>query len=360
MGLTEYECPSCGGVMNFDAGSQMLLCPYCDTKIKVSDYKAPRQEEQDKDAKADSNEWLSEGTEWKPGETDGMVVYSCQSCGGEIVASETEGSLTCPFCSNNVVVKEKFAGDLRPDYVIPFKKSKQDAMDSYAGYVKGKLLLPRVFFAQNHIDKIRGIYIPYWLYDAKIDADYRFEATKVRTWSDSDYNYTETSFYEVDRSGHEEFSHVPHDASKEMPDDLMESIEPFNFSEAVPFNSGYLAGFLANRYDVDVEETKTHIVNRMENTVENDIRNTVTGYSSVTPITRNKQVRSLSHKYALYPVWLLNTSWNGNNYLFAMNGQSGKFVGNLPVSKGRAAVLYILSALGFTLISIIICLIIIS
>ena len=360
MGLTEYECPSCGGVMNFDAASQMLLCPYCDTKIKVSDYTAPRKEEQDKDAKADSNEWLNEGNEWKPGETDGMVVYSCQSCGGEIVASETEGSLTCPFCSNNVVVKEKFSGDLRPDYVIPFKKSKKDAMDAYAGYVKGKLLLPKVFFAENHIDKIRGIYIPYWLYDAKIDADYHFEGTKVRTWSDSDYHYTETSYYDVTRAGSEDFAHVPHDASKEMPDDLMESIEPFDFSDAIPFNSGYLAGFLANRYDVNAEATKDHIVERMGNTIESDIRETAGGYSSLRVLSKNHNVRSLSHKYALYPVWLLNTSWNGKNFLFAMNAQTGKFVGNLPVDKFKALLLYVLSAVGFTLLAIIVCLIIIT
>ncbi len=344
MGLTEYECPACGGAMEFDAKLQMLSCPYCDTKIKVSDYKAPRQEEQDKDAKADSNEW-------KPEELEGMVVYSCQSCGGEIIASETEGSLTCPFCSNNVVVKEKFSGDLKPDYVIPFKHNKQDAMNAYAGYVKGKLLLPKVFFAENHIDKIRGIYISYWLFDATINADYDFSATKIRTWSDGDYNYTETKHYAVSRSGTETFSHVPHDASKEMPDDLMESIEPFKFNEAVPFNSGYLAGFLANRYDVPLEETKPHIIERMENSVEADVKNTVSGYSTSTVTAKRQNVVSSSHKYALYPVWLLNTSWNGKNYLFAMNGQTGKFVGNLPVSKAKAAALYLLSGSVFTAIA---------
>ncbi len=360
MGLTEYECPACGGIMNFDAKSQLLACPYCDTKIKVSDYVAPRKEEQDKDAKADSNEWIQESNEWQPGETDGMVVYSCQSCGGEIVASENEGSLTCPFCSNNVVVKEKFAGDLRPDYVIPFKHNKQDAMNAYAKYVKGKLLLPKVFFEQNHIDKIRGIYIPYWLYDANVDGDYEFSATKVRTWSDSDYNYTETSYYSVERSGSESFANVPHDASKEMPDDLMESIEPFNFSEAVPFNSGYLAGFLANRYDIKAEDTQAHIVERMKHTVESDIRNSVSGYSTVSITSKQQNVRGLRHKYALYPVWLLNTSWNGKNYLFAMNGQSGKFVGNLPVDKAKAFLLYLLSTVGFTILAIIVCLFIIN
>ena len=345
MGLTEYECPACGGAMEFDAKSQMLSCPYCDTQIKVGDYKAPRQEEQDKDAKADSNEWRSE-------ELNGMVVYSCQSCGGEIIASETEGSLTCPFCSNNVVVKEKFAGDLRPNYVIPFKTTKEDAMKAYSGYVKNKLLLPSAFFEQNHIDKVRGIYIPYWIYNGKIKGNYNFTATNVRTWSDGDYEYTETSFYDVHREGSESFKNVPHDASKEMPDDLMESIEPFDFNQAVDFNSGYLAGFLANRYDIDAKETQAHIVERMANSVESDIKDTVSGYTTATVKAKKNDVVSITHKYALYPVWLLNTSWNGKNFLFAMNGQSGKFVGNLPVSKIKALILFLCTSAGATLLNI--------
>lgn len=347
MGLTEYECPACGGAMEFNTQSQMLSCPFCDTKIKVSDYKAPRKEEQDKDAKADSNEWNAE-------ELNGMVVYSCQSCGGEIIASENEGSLTCPFCSNNVVVKEKFSGDLRPDYVIPFKHDKKAAMNAYSNYVKGKLLLPGVFYEQNHIDKIRGIYIPYWLYDATIDANYNFDATKIRTWSDGNYNYTETKHYDVIREGTESFSNVPHDASKEMPDDLMESIEPYDFKEAVPFNSGYLAGFLANRYDVAFKDTEKHVVDRMKNSVESEIQSTVSKYTTSRIRTSNQNVKELTHKYALYPVWLLNTTFKGKSYLFAMNGQSGKFVGNLPASVPKSLVLFFTSGTAFTLLSILV------
>ena len=347
MGLTEYECPACGGAMEFSAQAQMLSCPFCDTKIKVADYKAPRKEEQDKDAKADSNGW-------KPEELSGMVVYSCQSCGGEIIASENEGSLTCPFCSNNVVVKEKFSGDLRPDYVIPFKHDKKEAMKAYEKYVSGKLLLPKVFYERNHIDKIRGIYIPYWLFDGTVDADYTFDATRVRCWSDSSYDYTETKHYSVTRAGTESFTKVPHDASKEMPDDLMESIEPFDFKEAVPFNGGYLAGYLANRYDVEVSEAEPHAITRMKDSVDADIRSTVSNYDTAIARTSDQNARGISHKYALYPVWLLNTTFNGKPYLFAMNGQSGKFVGNLPVSVPKALALFFGSTTCATLVSILV------
>jgi len=351
MGLTEYECPSCGGIMEFDAKSQMLFCPYCDTKIRVEDYKHKESENKPSDS---SKEAAKPSSSWDEGELDGMVVYSCASCGGEIIASEKEGSLTCPFCSNNVVVKEKFQGDLKPDYVIPFKKTKEDAISSYRKFISHKLLLPKVFSDENHIDKIRGIYIPYWLYSGKLSSEYSFSATKIKTWSDGDYNYTDTSFYDVERAGSEAYENVPSDASKEMPDDLMESIEPFDFKEAVPFNGGYLAGFLANRYDVRAEDTEERIRQRMENTIEYDIKNTLGSYETINEKSHHHNLTNFSHKYALYPVWLLNTTFRGKSNLFAMNGQTGKFVGNLPISVPKAIILYLASAVGFTFLSIIV------
>ena len=357
MGLTEYECPACGGIMEFNAKLQMLSCPYCDTKIRVEDYKAPSggsgAENASEEASHSSAENATDGhtTSWSKEELDQMVVYSCNSCGGEIIASEKEGSLTCPFCSNNVVVKEKFQGDLRPDFVIPFKYTKEDAVNIYRKYVTKKLLLPGVFSEENHIDKIRGIYIPYWLFDGKITSDFKFSATKVKVWSDGKYNYTDTSFFDVEREGDESFEHIPSDASNEMPDDLMESIEPFNFGEAVPFNSGYLAGFMANRYDVSVKEAEPRIIQRIESTITSDIKGTLGSYATINEKSHHHRMDKLTHKYALYPVWLLNTTFKEKNYLFAMNGQTGKFVGNLPVSIPKAAILYGVSTLIFSLLA---------
>ena len=220
--------------------------------------------------------------------------------------------------------------------MIPFKLDKKAAKDGLTRHLKGKRLLPKVFKDQNHIDEVKGVYVPFWLFDTEADADIRYRATKVRSWSDKDYNYTETSFFMVGRSGSIGFTRVPVDGSTKMEDDLMESIEPFDFKEAVPFQTAYLAGYMADKYDVSAEESIARANERVKRSTEDNFKSTVSGYTSVTTEQSSVRLRDGSAKYALYPVWILNTTWNGKQYHFAMNGQNGKFVGDLPVDNDAA------------------------
>ena len=198
----------------------------------------------------------------------------------------------------------------------------------------GKRLLPKIFKDENHIDEVKGVYVPFWLFDAEADADIRYKATKIRSWSDSNYDYTETSYYAVHRSGSLSFENIPVDGSEKMADDLMESLEPFDFSEAVDFQTAYLAGYLADKYDVDAEKSAGRANDRVRKTTEDAFRETVRGYATVTREAGSIRLNNSKVKYALFPVWILNTTWNGQQYLFAMNGQSGKMVGDLPLDKG--------------------------
>ena len=333
--------------MEFNPVTQKLKCPFCDSEFDVKDYVANH----NSDSAGESAENYQTQSEEN---SQPMYIYSCGSCGGEILATESLGSMKCPFCSNNVVVNEKFTGTFKPDFIIPFKKTREDAMQAYSGHVKSKKLVPKVFLEKNHIDELKGVYVPFWLYDATQDYNASYQGTKVRTWSDSNYNYTETSYYDIQRAGSESFEKVPVDGSKEMPDDLMESLEPFDQKEMVPFNMGYLAGFLANKYNNSAEDMKPRAMQRITSQTATDFRNTVVGYSSVRLKNENQNTRTSSHKYALYPVYILNTSWNGNNYLFAMNGQSGKFVGDLPFSWTQAIKYFLSIAVGVFAVSFLI------
>ncbi len=330
--LKEYKCPCCDGAIEFDSSIQKMKCPYCDTEFEMETLKS-----YDEDLKSEGEEKLewdaSAGGEWREGETEGMRIYICNSCGGEIIGDETLGASKCPFCDNPVVMKGQFSGDLRPDYVIPFKMDKEAAKQGLMLHLKGKRLLPKVFKSQNHIDEIKGIYVPFWLFDADADADARYRATRVTSWSDSNYNYTKTSFYSVSRGGTMGFDRIPVDGSEKMADDLMESIEPFDFSEAVDFQTAYLSGYLADRYDVDAENSINRANERVRKSTEQAFASTVLGYTSVIPQSVNVRLSNGNAKYALYPVWVLNTTWQGKKYTFAMNGQTGKFVGDLPVDK---------------------------
>ena len=188
----------------------------------------------------------------------------------------------------------------------------------------------------SHIDEIKGVYVPFWLYDSDADAQLRFTATRTRFWSDDDYDYTETSYYSVRRDGVLGFDAVPVDGSSKMEDDLMESIEPFAMQDAVPFKTAYLAGYVADKYDVDAQKSIQRANERIRQSTEDAFTQTVTGYDSVKMENSSIQLHGGKAKYALFPVWVLSTSWQGNNYIFAMNGQTGKFVGNLPVDKAAA------------------------
>ena len=203
-------------------------------------------------------------------------------------------------------------------------------------HLKGKTLLPRVFRSQNHIDEIKGVYVPFWLFDSDADAQLRFTATRTRCWSDSKYDYTETNYYSVRRDGTLGFDAVPVDGSSKIEDDLMESIEPFAMQDAIPFQTAYLAGYVADKYDVSAEDSIERANKRIRRSTEETFQQTVTGYDSVKVDNSSIQLHGGKAKYGLFPVWLLSTSWRGENYLFAMNGQSGKFVGDLPVDKGAA------------------------
>lgn len=179
------------------------------------------------------------------------------------------------------------------------------------------------------------MYVPFWLFDADADAHIRYHATRIRTWSDRDYDYTETQHYAVLRSGDLSFTHVPVDGSSRMPDDLMESIEPFDFSSAVDFQTAYLSGYLADRYDVNADDSIGRANERVKKSTESVFASTVVGYHTVVPESTSVRLANGRVRYALYPVWLLNTVWNGKTFSFAMNGQTGKFVGDLPVDKGK-------------------------
>lgn len=330
--LLEYKCPCCGGAIQFDSSLQKMKCPFCDTEFEMEALKS--YDEELKKAGKEDLTWESEaGSEWQENETDDMRVYVCNSCGGEIIGDATTAATSCPYCDNPVVMMGQFKGDLKPDFVIPFKLDKEAAKKAMYNHLKGKRLLPKVFKNQNHIDEIKGIYVPFWLFDTDVNADIRFKATRIRKWSDSRYYYTETSFFAVTRAGDISFERVPVDGSSKMADDLMESIEPYDFSEAVDFQTAYLAGYFADKYDVNVQQSIQRANERVKKSTEQAFASTVTGYVSVTPESSNLRLSNGNAKYALYPVWILNTTWQNQKFTFAMNGQTGKFVGNLPLDK---------------------------
>lgn len=341
--ISNYQCPACTGPLRFDGKTGRLQCDYCGSSFSVQEIEALYREKDEAAAAASQQahaddvslegEW-STGANWA--KEQGLRAYNCPSCGAELICDATTAATSCPYCGNPSIVPGQLSDMLKPDYVIPFKLSKEDAKAALKRYYSGKKLLPRVFSEQNHIEEIKGVYVPFWLIDGTAEADMQFSATRVTSIPQGNYMVTTTDYYRVRRTGAVSFEKIPVDASSKMPDEHMDAIEPFDYSELKPFSNAYLPGFLAERYDMEPEACYPRADERAGNTAAGLVAQTVSGYSSVTPQGKQIRIRRGRVSYALLPVWMLSTRWNGQNYLFAMNGQTGKLIGDLPASTGRA------------------------
>lgn len=336
--VTNYQCPACTGALHFVGASGKLECEYCGSSFSVEEiealYKEPetqqdQQTQQDWDTSQLKEDWGEDG--------EGMAAYSCPSCGAQLLCEQTTAATSCPYCGNQTVIPGQFSGALKPDYVLPFRLSKEQAVEALKKHYRGKPLLPSAFTEENHIGEIKGIYVPFWLFDGRAQGSVRYHATRVHTHTAGDYEITETDHFDIHRAGSMDFEKVPVDASSKMPDDYMDSIEPYDYSDLKPFSKGYLPGFLADKYDVPMAESGPRADERCRASLEAALADTVTGYATCVPAGKSIQLRRGEVHYALLPVWLLCTQWNGKNYLFAMNGQTGKLVGDLPISWKKLA-----------------------
>lgn len=355
MEITNYKCPNCMAPLHFGETSGKLECDYCGSSFDVAEMEAlyaNQEQEAEETIEETEEETSSADDEWGE-EAKGMKVYSCPSCGAQLFCDETTAATSCPYCGNSAIIQGQFQSSKRPKYLIPFKVDKKKAVETLKEHYKGKLFLPSSFTEKNHIEEIKGIYVPFWMFDAEADTEATFAATRSRTYKRGDYRITDTSHYEVFRSGLVEFQKVPVDASSKMPDDYMDSIEPFNYKKMKEFSTAYLPGFLADQYDVTSQEAFNRADVRCQKSALDAIRSTVRGYETVTLIQKNINLKQKDTQYALFPVWLLSTKWNNKNYLFAMNGQTGKMVGDLPVDKTKLTLWFLGIFLGFsTLLSI--------
>ena len=273
---------------------------------------------------------------WDSSETEGLRAFNCPACGAQLLVDQVTAVTSCPYCGNNAVVPGQLSDVLKPDYVIPFKLDRDAAIAALKQYYGGKRLLPRDFTDNNHIEEVQGVYVPFWLYSGTADGDVSFNGRNVRTWSDSENMYTETDHWILHRQATMSFKGVPVDGSTKMPDAHMDAIEPFDYSEMVPFSMAYLPGYVTERYDLDVQQCDSRARNRVENTCIEEVSSTVGGYMETDVRSASANVNWTNIAYALLPVWMLHTRWDGEDYLFAMNGQTGKLIGDLPVDPGRA------------------------
>ena len=348
--VTNYKCPACTGPLRYDEKTGRLVCDYCGSSFTVSEIEslyaekdeqaaaaaaAAAEKEEAAQAAAAEEGWDSADMSSDWGKDGDVRAYNCPSCGAELIFDVNTAATSCPYCGNPTIVPGNLSGTLKPDYVIPFRLNKDAAVTALRHYYHGKKLLPKAFASENHINEVKGVYVPFWMYDGSADTAIHATATRVHTNVTRDERITVTEYYDVYRNGTVSFDRIPVDASKKMPDEYMDALEPYDYSALTAFSNAYLPGYMADKYDVSADECAARADDRASRTAENAVSSTISGYASVMVDGRDMRLRRGRVKYALLPVWILNTKWHGKDYMFAMNGQTGKIVGDLPVDKGR-------------------------
>lgn len=348
--VMEYKCPCCTAGLMFSGDSQQLTCEYCGTTFEPDAVRAYN-EAQCKDS---SGAFLWEEQfpqEWSESENGEVQAFVCPSCGGEILTDSNTAATFCPYCDNPTIMPARLSGGLKPDGVLPFKTTKADAQAAFLRLCQGKPLLPAEFTKQHRLERITGVYVPFWLYNCSGNFEGSYKATRIHRWSDSRYNYTRTEHFILEREAQAEFVGIPMDGSSKMDDTFMESIEPFDYRALEPFEMAYLTGYFADKYDVPYENGKERVRQRVDNSIRTQVQSSLVGYTTTIPTSQSLHVTHSKAQYVLLPVWMLNTKFNGKIYTFAMNGQTGKMTGTLPICPKRTALWFGAVFAGATLLT---------
>lgn len=341
MNTVDHKCPNCTATLTFNPSNQRWDCEYCKSSFEL------------KDLKLNKENFLRANN--KP--LKDLDVYTCKNCGAEIMADVNTTATFCVYCKSTAIIKNRLTDAYEPTAIIPFKKTKEEAITAFKNIGIRKIFMPKKFSDEKNIQEMRGIYIPFWLFDFECSGELTGTATKVTRWSNYDYRYTKTDFYQVERRGTFSFDNIPVDGSKNFNDAIMNSIEPFDYKELQKFNYSYLSGFYAEKYDLDDNEVVKDASIRALSTVQDILSRELYGYTSKSTSSTNKITKQNS-QYVLFPVWMLNIKYKGEIRPFAMNGQTGKMIGDIPIDYKKLVIftiilfgaIFLLGVLAFTLI----------
>ena len=331
--MQKFNCHTCGAELYWDAEAGALKCKYCDSVFQPSDFE---------DATVDADPTVDTTIDAKYSNNaeaaiEGMVIYKCTNCGAEVVTSETTMATTCAYCGRAISLTNKTAGEFRPDKVLPFKITKEKATEIYKKYIKSSPLTPKLFSEEQTIKKMQGLYVPFFLHSANLNASATVNAENVKHSRHGDDRIDHHSIYRIDVDMVGNYEKIPTDASKKIENSLMDNLEPFDLKVLTDFNPAFMAGYFAEQPDEKTEDTIDRAISRMDDAMKEKIKEVSGNYSSKTIGAYHGDFNNKSAEYAMLPIWLLNVEYQDKMYTFAINGDTGKAVGKLPMSKAKLA-----------------------
>ena len=361
MSIINYKCPSCGAPIEFNPRLGKFKCGYCFTEHTEEALTAYLEKLQAKTAAADGSaadtaadkegaapkaETENHGNAEKNAasgagntrekERQTVKAYQCANCGAEVVAGDTSTAAFCYYCHSPVVITDRLQGDFKPDRIIPFKVDKKTAVQKFLDWAGKKKFTPKGFTSEMQQEKITGVYLPYWQADIDAKVDYHAVGVTVTRWSSGDRDYVKTDKYKIDRVGDIAVNNLQKLAFSKIDESLLNTITPYDEAEMKNFSAGYLAGFFAEQYTEDKEAIKPALMTQAKQTTTALIKESTscTHFESERDST-TYTVRA--QRYVLLPSWILTYIYHGKPYVFALNGQTGKTCGELPLDKAKVA-----------------------
>ncbi len=308
------KCPNCGGGMVYDVAKQKLVCPYCNTTCTVYEYR-----------QNNAAEYVNDNYT--------VSSYRCRNCGAELTAPEEQTVAYCSYCGGEAMLQQKQTETIRPKRIIPFRKTKQDAIQAYEAAVKKVLYVPKELKDDSFLEGFRGVYLPYW--GIKVEIPRRELNLKGhRNYTEGKYDYYET--YDVSAQIGGQVEGAIYDASAAFDDTLAAQIAPFDQGGAKPFDEAYLAGFYADKVTSSPKVYESLATEQAADKVYENINRQAGKVTVSIPSSKEKRIETVGAKAAgeevsLFPVWFL--TWRNRNRVAysVMNGQSGKITMDLPV-----------------------------
>ena len=325
-----YPCPCCDAGLIFSPDKDLFACEFCLSEFTKAELDATASAKRAEE-KAAENEHFNEQ----------MLEYHCPSCGAEVIADTETTSTHCYYCHNPIVLVGKLKGAHRPTKIVPFAFSREVAKKKMLEFVKKYKFLPRDYYSPDQIDKITGVYYPFWVTDADVTGSYRTTAHRSTSWRSGDYIYTKISNYNVERDGKIHFEDIVSNALSTEDTKMLEGVLPFPSDSHRDFDMAYLLGTVSKKRDTERDALSSSVREKIHRHATTLFDNTVTGYEGRKPPTTSVNILSSHWEYTLMPVWTLTyREKRGKTYLFAMNGHTGKIYGELPVSLWKLLILF--------------------
>ena len=330
--VINVKCPSCKASIVYNPSLGKFKCEYCRSEFTIDEIN-----------KSQEQIYKKESTTVEEKDPE-LVTYKCSNCGAEIIADANTASTFCIYCRHTSILRNKMEGKFRPSKIIPFRIEKKAAITAFQKLSKGRPLMPKLFNDKDNIEKITPVYIPFWLYEAEVEGELAGTGKRVSSYVVGDTHYTKTSYYNIARAGKITFKNIPVDGSQRFDNSMMNAIEPFDFNFLVEYSHAYLSGYLTEKFDVDQDQAFIDAKARSTKSATDIMSNDMV-YTSKIYKTNTLESKYTKAEYVLLPVYMINIKYGGKMHLFAMNGQTGELVGDIPVSTPRSFVFFAIAFL---------------